>query len=211
MALPPNSKTEYTMHYMKIVSIRYKNPFTWKYFATSHGKRIVDGIGRRPKSLTWQKVTRKSKGWLIVQNAEEFAIAAKALMEKLKVIFVEQIEIEECKDKITFSEDCQCHKECHKFILPTMILQHLYFMKGNMLLIVHITRTLWCSHAVGDRVLVTYNGYGQCYPGEITSALKQFTNKSCGKGWCRFQMAKKGRQNILWHGICLQVIEPPYC
>ena len=37
-----------------------------------------------------------------VQNAEEFPTAAKALMEKLRIIFVGQNEIEEFKKKISF-------------------------------------------------------------------------------------------------------------
>ena len=52
-------KNRYTMHLMKIVSIRCKTQFAWKYLATSYGKGIVNWIGRRPKSLVWQKMMRK--------------------------------------------------------------------------------------------------------------------------------------------------------
>ena len=129
MAFPPNSRTGYTMHLMKIVSIRCKNPFSWKYFATSRGKGIVDGISGRLKSLLLQNVMRKSTGWLIVQNAEEFATTAKALMEKLRVFFVRQNEVEEFKGKINFFQETITNvtKSCHKFVLLTKILQHLEF------------------------------------------------------------------------------------
>ena len=65
MAFPQNLRTDYSMHLKKIVSIGCKTPFTWKYFANSHRKGIVDGIGGRPKSLVQQKVMWKSKGCLM--------------------------------------------------------------------------------------------------------------------------------------------------
>lgn len=42
---------------------------------------------------------KKSKDWLIDQNAEDFATAVKVLMEKMRVIFDGQNEIEEFKEK----------------------------------------------------------------------------------------------------------------
>ena len=108
-SLSSKFKNRYTVHLMKIVfSIRCKTAFTCKYFATSNGKGIVDRIGGRPKSLVWQKVMRKSKGWLIFQNAEEFTMAAKALIEKLRVIFVGQNEIREFRENELFSKDYCC-------------------------------------------------------------------------------------------------------
>ena len=32
-------------------SVRSKKVFSWKYFATSHGKGVVDGIGGKAKAL----------------------------------------------------------------------------------------------------------------------------------------------------------------
>ena len=97
VAFPQNSRTD-----ILCALRRRKTPFTCKSIATSHGKGTVDRIDGRPKSLIQQKVIRKSKDWLIVQNAEKFATAAKALMEKLRVIFVGQNEIEEFKEKMDF-------------------------------------------------------------------------------------------------------------
>ena len=82
-----------------MASIRRKNPFTWKFFAISHGKGTADAIVGKPKSLVRQKMIKKSKNWLIDQNAEDFATALKVLMEKMRVIFVGQNEIEEFKKK----------------------------------------------------------------------------------------------------------------
>lgn len=43
---------------MKILynlSQKYQKDFSWKYFATSHGKGVVDGVGGRAKSLVREK------------------------------------------------------------------------------------------------------------------------------------------------------------
>ena len=38
-----------------------------------------------------------------------------------------------------------------------------------------------CSYAVGDRVLVTYDSYGQPYSGEITEVVVEIPNGQKGK------------------------------
>ena len=42
---------------------------------------------------------RKSKGWLIVQNAEEFATAAKALMENWGLFLLDRMTLKSLKKK----------------------------------------------------------------------------------------------------------------
>ena len=195
------------MHLMKIVSIRCKNPFTWKYFATSHGKGIVDGISGRPKPLVLQNVMRKSTGWLIVQNAEEFATTAKALMEKLRVFFVRQNEVEEFKEKINFFQNIITNvtKRCHKFVLLTKILQHLeFYERKHELDSTHdqniLTEEQPCSYAVSDWVLVTYDGYSQSYPVEITEVhASSLQIKVMERAGGNFKWPK--RENEIYHSM----------
>lgn len=66
----------------------------WLFFATSHGKGCVDGIGGLVKRLVWNEVkTRRSK----IGSAEEFVECASKRTEKIKIIFVSNLEIEENK------------------------------------------------------------------------------------------------------------------
>ena len=66
---------------------RYKHNFTWKYFATSHGKGVVDGVGGLVKSLVRNAV--KSRNAIVhLQTAEDFYKTAKDLVQKTKVIHV---------------------------------------------------------------------------------------------------------------------------
>ena len=42
-------KNKYMIKVLNDLSNPYEKPFEWKYFATSHGKGVVDGIGGRAK------------------------------------------------------------------------------------------------------------------------------------------------------------------
>ena len=52
----------------------------WKYFATSHGKGSVDGVGRRAKSLVL--TATKSKSGCVVQSSQDFASLVTKLMPR---------------------------------------------------------------------------------------------------------------------------------
>ena len=69
----------------------------WKYFATSHGKGAVDGIGGRAKSHI--RAATKSKNGCTVQSSKDFATLVTELMPGLKVIHVSDNEIKKFVDK----------------------------------------------------------------------------------------------------------------
>ena len=75
---------------MKIVHIE------WNYFATSHGKGVVDGIGGTVKRLVWNAVmTRKVAA---VQDALSFYKVAKSLDIAVNVLLVTAKEINDMID-----------------------------------------------------------------------------------------------------------------
>lgn len=59
-------------------------------------------FGGTARSFVQQKEMSKSKNQLIVQNAEEFAPAAKTLMDKTTTNFTGENEIQEFKEKMSF-------------------------------------------------------------------------------------------------------------
>ena len=79
--------------FLQILSQKYQHPFSWKYFATSHGKGVVAGVGERAKSLVRQKVTSKGGDRIILQSSKDFANAAMQLLHKTKVFHISQEEI----------------------------------------------------------------------------------------------------------------------
>ena len=67
---------------------------SWKCFATSHGKGVVDGIGGRSKSLVRQAVMSKANSIRpIVQSAQDFAKEATKLMPSTTILYVSEAEI----------------------------------------------------------------------------------------------------------------------
>lgn len=64
----------------------------WNFFATSHGKGAVDGIGGMIKHLVWNNIKSRK---ITIQDAKEFAAAAQNLV-KTTIIFVDKSEIESC-------------------------------------------------------------------------------------------------------------------
>lgn len=86
-------KNRYMVYLCQQLSLQFKKPFTWKYFATSHGKGIVDGVGGRIKSIVRTSVMSKKKDAPIVQNAKEFADVAKKLMKNTKIHLILDSEI----------------------------------------------------------------------------------------------------------------------
>lgn len=70
-------KNRFMVKLLKVLSAKYSRPFHWKYFATSHGKGVVDGIGGSAKSLVRQRVMSCCDKAIIVQSAQDFANVAK--------------------------------------------------------------------------------------------------------------------------------------
>ena len=61
---------------LEVLAQKYKRNFTWKYFATSHGKGIVDGVGGRAKSIVRTAVMTKKDDAPVVQSSLDFAYVA---------------------------------------------------------------------------------------------------------------------------------------
>ena len=89
-------KNKYAMKLLYSLSQKYKRNFAWKYFATSHGKGVVDGVGGRAKSLVRQKSMSKS-GKQVVHNSQDFFEVALSVMSSTTVLHISQ---EEIKDAI---------------------------------------------------------------------------------------------------------------
>ena len=76
-----------------IKALTSKAVVKWKYFATSHGKGSVDGIGGRAKSLVRYATKSQKSGGCVVQNSTEFYNLVKKLMPGVVVMHVSKEEI----------------------------------------------------------------------------------------------------------------------
>lgn len=67
-------KNKYVAASLPVLETKHQKHIRWNYFATSHGKGPVDGIGGALKRLVWRKVQSRSS---CVYNAKQFITAAK--------------------------------------------------------------------------------------------------------------------------------------
>ena len=83
-------KNKYTVEILPRLTEKYNKPFSWKFFATSHGKGILDRVGGNCKSIVPQKTFSKGKARMIVQNAKEFADPVSRFVLSTKVAHIDQ-------------------------------------------------------------------------------------------------------------------------
>ena len=70
---------------------QYHSKFIWNFFATSHGKGAVDGIGGSVKCSVWRHV---SAGCNAPLNAQKYADIAKECNPNVLMIYVSSEEIQ---------------------------------------------------------------------------------------------------------------------
>ena len=66
---------------MALLAEKYSCKTEWKYFATSHGKGVVDRICGAVKSLVRRKVMSKGSDATVVQNSTHCFKVAKSCMK----------------------------------------------------------------------------------------------------------------------------------
>lgn len=68
-------KNRFMIEYARICQLKYElKSLSWHFFATSHGKGVIDGVGGTLKRMAWTRVKARQ---LEVRNAEEFFDAVK--------------------------------------------------------------------------------------------------------------------------------------
>ncbi|CAB3988658.1 Hypothetical predicted protein [Paramuricea clavata] len=93
-------KNRFIVAALKSLQDKHKIQITWNYFATSHGKGPVDGIGGAVKRQVWITVkTRKH----IVCDAKSFVVAAED-SSNVKVVEMAASEIEESNTSLNTKE-----------------------------------------------------------------------------------------------------------
>ena len=102
----------------EILSKKHKRSFSWKYFATSHGTGIVDGVGGRAKSIVRTAVMSKKADAPVVQPSSDFA---GKLLEKTTVFHISQMQIDEHAKKLNPWEknpsQSMAYRKCMSYIM----------------------------------------------------------------------------------------------
>ena len=86
-------KNRYMVKLVSMLCAKLKGKVSWKYFATSHGKGVVDGIGGSAKSLVRKRVMSKGENAVVVQTSMDFYQVAKDNMKEVTVLHISETEI----------------------------------------------------------------------------------------------------------------------
>lgn len=85
-------KNRYMVKLTTMLSGKHEKTFFWKYFATSHGKGVIDGVGGNIKRLVREKMMSQDAN-VVIQSAKDFADLASRLVSKTRVIYIPASEI----------------------------------------------------------------------------------------------------------------------
>ena len=156
---------------------------TWNFFATSHGKGVVDGIGGTLKRAVWRKVKAEAAH---ISCASEYAALGKEVCPNMHIEFVSQEEVSQLTPFLNARwENVQAvprsnQVHCVKPIGSDRV-QVADTSDSTDVRVCQIRNTIQASEqqeepeqtladtevAVGDWVLVTYDS--KEYPGEVVS------------------------------------------
>ena len=88
-------KNRYIVKLVSMLSKKFQCKFSWKYFATSHGKGVVDGISGSAKSLVRKRVMNQGKNVVIVKISRVLYKVAKDDMKGVTVLHISEGQISE--------------------------------------------------------------------------------------------------------------------
>lgn len=78
-----------TPHFLKSFNL---NAFEWNFFATTHGKGAVDGIGAVVKRKVWELIRTQN---IVLCNASDFYSCAKQNISGIQVMYISSIDIDD--------------------------------------------------------------------------------------------------------------------
>ncbi|KAG1714416.1 Mitochondrial coenzyme A transporter SLC25A42 [Nymphon striatum] len=176
-------KNRFCMKILYDLAQKFQKDFSWKYFATSHGKGVVDGVGGRAKSLVRQKSMSKDVSHA-VQSSKDFADLASELMSATTVLHISQEEMNEAvaltdswedapaADGIRSMHDAQCIFKDHKIELRHVTGQTesdvvIHYEAQSQLPDDIVTAHVPGDVVAGDWVAVIYDD--QWWPGTVDS------------------------------------------
>lgn len=158
-------KNKYMVKTLQLLTQKHNRTFMWKYFATSHGKGVVDGVGGNIKRLVRMKMMAQGNECAI-QSAKDFAAVAAELNTKSAVWYLGEDYIQEeifCQKPWEDVQVVPGIKEFHQIQCRN---GHICAKKNALSeATVELSKPSFINLVPGNWVVVTYDG--KEYPGEI--------------------------------------------
>lgn len=90
-------KQRYLFSNLFLFETSHEIKLTWNFFASSHGKGVVDGIGGTVKRTVWRHV---KAGKVLVNTAQQFAVVAAEMNPSVHIKFLSNEEIEKNSESL---------------------------------------------------------------------------------------------------------------
>lgn len=87
-------KNRYILSSLPLLSLNHHINLTWSFFATSHGKGAVDGIGGTIKRCVWNGIKSRR---IQITSAEEFARYASLVAKNIHVTYIEKADVQKTR------------------------------------------------------------------------------------------------------------------
>ena len=95
-------KNKYVVHLLHTFQKNLGARILWHYFATSHGKGAVDGVGGTVKRTVWNAVsTRKVQS---ITSAECFAVVAQQFCQSIEITLITRKAIEKVSKRLNLEK-----------------------------------------------------------------------------------------------------------
>lgn len=88
-------KNKYMVAVLHFFSKKYNKTFTWKYFASSHGKGVVDAIGGNLKSVVRMQTRAIKNEVVVINTAQDFITAAKKGVTNTQLIEISKTKVDQ--------------------------------------------------------------------------------------------------------------------
>lgn len=163
-------KNKFMVRTLQLLAQKHNRKFTWKYFATSHGKGVVDGVGGNIKRLVRMKMMAQGENECVIQSAKDFAAVAAELNTKTEVWYLGEDLIENEIESKKPWENVQAVPGIKELHLIQCSENGYVYAKKNAFsnsIVEPFTKARPTSINLvpGNWVVVTYDG--KEYPGEI--------------------------------------------
>lgn len=118
-------KNRYVLSNLPDLELIHGFNITWSFFATSHGKGAVDGIGGIVKRCVWNKIKSRQ---VEIESAKAFANCASIQTKNIKTFYVE-------KERIQHTREVLEEKWSAVQRIPNLLSMHYFAVEDNVLLV----------------------------------------------------------------------------
>lgn len=161
-------KNKYMVKLLRDIGIKLNKEVRWNFFATSHGKGVVDGIGGSAKSLVRRRVMARQA---VVQNSMDFHETVAEIMPSVTAFHFKESEIKDIIfDKNPWEGVLEASgiRSIHSIVMGNDGM-HFYptSLEEEKFVITEYGQQSCSFYKIGQWVVVDYDG--KKYPGEVTA------------------------------------------